>query len=63
MAEEEKHKFSGSCACTLMVLNNSLLAINVGDSRAILSTNKGEEVKDISKDHKPSFINEFSRII
>ena len=57
------HKFSGSCACSLMVLNNSLLVVNVGDSRAILSLNRGEEVKDISKDHKPSNINEFSRII
>ena len=36
-----------------MVLNQSLLIFNVGDSRIISSSNKGEDSEELSRDHKP----------
>jgi serine/threonine protein phosphatase PrpC len=36
---------------------------NVGDSRAIMSSNGGQTVQPLSRDHKPSEINEYTRII
>ena len=36
-----------------MVLNQSLLIFNVGDSRIISSSNKGEDSEELSTDHKP----------
>lgn len=33
----------GACVCTLMIMNNSLFFINLGDCRAIISSNKGED--------------------
>ena len=35
---------------------------NVGDSRAVLSSKKGQEILDLSTDHKPSETNERKRI-
>ncbi len=35
---------------------------NLGDSRAIMSLNKGKDIKVISNDHKPSEPDEISRI-
>lgn len=62
-AVENNHKFSGSCATTLVVRNNSLLALNVGDSRIILSKNGGAESSDLTDDHKPEKQSEFSRVV
>lgn len=36
---------------------------NVGDSRALMSANGGQEVIPLSKDHKPSDPDEYNRII
>ena len=36
---------------------------NVGDSRAIMSIDSGKVIVPLSKDHKPSEINECDRII
>jgi len=44
---------SGSCALVLLVIDEIVYIANVGDSRAILSTNMGKNVYPISKDHKP----------
>ena len=38
-------------------------SVNVGDSRAILSYNSGKNVEALSRDHKPSDVNEYNRII
>jgi len=44
---------SGSCAIVLLIIDEIVYIANVGDSRAILSTNMGKNVYPISKDHKP----------
>jgi serine/threonine protein phosphatase PrpC len=44
-------------------LDNMVYAINVGDSRAVLSVNRGKETVALSEDHKPSNENEEKRII
>jgi serine/threonine protein phosphatase PrpC len=36
---------------------------NVGDSRAVMSIDSGKIVIPLSRDHKPSDINEYNRII
>lgn len=55
--------FAGSCACTLIQCNKTLWALNLGDSRCILSKNKGTEVKQLTQDHKPSERSELERIV
>jgi len=63
---------SGSCALSLLVvgkiswfyiLDDKLVFINVGDSRAILSKNKGKELQICTYDHKPQFFSEMKRIL
>lgn len=60
--EYNKH-FAGSCAITLIVINNSLIVVNTGDSRAVLSTKNGSRVIEASSDHKPDKLSELYRII
>ena len=62
LALEKKYHYAGSSANTLMVIGRSLVVINTGDSRAILSLNKGRRVVEASIDHKPDKISEFHRI-
>ena len=45
-----------------MVVNDDIYVINVGDSRAIMSSNIGAECKSMTKDHKPMEPSEFKRI-
>ena len=45
-----------------MTLNDDLIIVNVGDSRAIGSMNGGQVPVDLSNDHKPSEESEFKRI-
>ncbi|CAK84759.1 unnamed protein product (macronuclear) [Paramecium tetraurelia] len=52
---------SGSCAVVVLIVGDSCYVANVGDSRAILSTENGRKVIDLSKDHKPEL--EKERII
>jgi len=54
---------SGSCAVILLITPKMVYCANVGDSRAILSRNFGQEKVSISMDHKPGEPNEKSRII
>lgn len=61
-AGELRKNFSGSCAITLLILNNTLIVINVGDSRAVLSLRGGSSVIEASSDHKPDQISERNRI-
>jgi len=54
--------YSGSCACTLIILERRLVVLNVGDSRCILSMKGGQEVMSMTNDHKPDRISELIRI-
>lgn len=63
IAKHSKHTFAGSCANTLLVINDSLMVINTGDSRTILSSKWGSQIIDGSVDHKPDKLSEFHRII
>jgi hypothetical protein len=44
---------SGSCACVILIINDTLYAVNLGDSRALLSSNSGKTLRQITRDHKP----------
>lgn len=63
MTTKLKHNYSGSCAITLIVINNSLLVVNTGDSRAVISLKHGTSTIEASSDHKPDKLSEFYRII
>lgn len=54
---------SGSCANVALFINNEWYVANVGDSRAILSINRGNIIKIMSVDHKPDSKREKSRIM
>ena len=60
---EQNKPFAGSCACTLIICNNILFTINVGDSRCVLSINNGNECVDATSDHKPEVKSEYERIL
>lgn len=45
---------SGSCACISLIINDTLYAINLGDCRALLSTDSGQTLRQITRDHKPN---------
>ena len=53
---------SGSCLTFVLILDDQCYVANVGDSRAIMSVNRGNEVYYLSKDHKPSDPDEINRI-
>lgn len=61
--DKNDRKYSGSCACTTIVINKTIYGINLGDSRAILSYQHGASVKLLTQDQKPSKQEEFDRII
>ena len=43
---------SGSCALVLLIIDDKIYIANCGDSRAILSMQKGEKIKLLNKIHK-----------
>ena len=45
---------SGSCALVMLIINNVLFAINLGDSRALYSYYTGKYLYQITRDHKPN---------
>lgn len=45
---------SGSCAICILIVGDVCYVANVGDSRAVLSMNGGDQVQALSQDHKPS---------
>lgn len=53
---------SGSCACVILIINDMLYAINLGDSRALLSSDSGQTLRQITRDHKPDDPIEKNRI-
>ena len=54
---------SGSCAITILIVGEVCYVANVGDSRAVLSSKCGQEITALSRDHKPSDMNEYKRIV
>ena len=45
---------SGSCACIILIINDILYAINLGNSRALFSSDSGQHLRQITRDHKPN---------
>ena len=45
---------SGSCALVMLILNDVLYSINLGDSRALYSYDTGKYIYQITRDHKPN---------
>ena len=54
---------SGSCALVCIMTDNKIFMANLGDSRAIMSLNGGNKVKQLTVDHKPNNVKEYERII
>ena len=54
---------SGSCGLILLVFENKIYVANVGDSRCVISLNKGNTRKDVTRDHKPNYPYEKERIL
>ena len=44
---------SGSCANVVMIIDEMIYVINVGDSRAFMSIDGGAQIGVLSRDHKP----------
>ncbi len=59
---ERKHDKSGSCALILLTINDNCYICNVGDSRAVMSQNKGTIRFALTRDHKPNDKMEQKRI-
>jgi len=54
---------NGSCANFVLIVDNECYITNIGDSRAILSYNSGQNVEQLTRDHKPSREDEAVRIL
>lgn len=54
---------SGSCALVILIVENKLYFANLGDSRAVLSSNNGKIVTNLTNDHKPCTPSEQERIL
>lgn len=54
---------SGSCAIVVLIVGEICYTANVGDSRAVLVSHGGQDIVALSRDHKPSDVDEYSRII
>ena len=54
---------SGTCAITLMFIDNWCYVANVGDSRAFMSAEFGTKLYGLSVDHRPTEEGETKRII
>ena len=53
---------SGSCALVMLILNDILYSISLGDSRALYSYDGGKYLYQITRDHKPNDEIEKARI-
>lgn len=53
---------AGSCGLMIMCVDDDIYVINVGDSRAVMSRDCGNEIKALTKDHKPMEPTEYQRI-
>ena len=59
----EESDRSGSCALVALIFDNKIYIANIGDSRAIMSSNGGTKIKALTNDHKPNNPKEFERAI
>ena len=55
--------YSGSCAIIILIINTTCYAINLGDSRAIYSSDGGNRLYQLTRDHKPNDSLEYKRIV
>ena len=46
----------------IMIINNDIYIVNVGDSRAVMSQGQGEYFEPLTIDHKPMEPGEYKRI-
>ena len=53
---------SGSCALILLFVDETLYVANIGDSRAIISDQRGKRICALTRDHKPEDPEERARI-
>ena len=53
---------SGSCAIVALTVGSECYIANVGDSRAVVSSENGNRCFDLSQDHRPNEEKEFYRI-
>jgi serine/threonine protein phosphatase PrpC len=53
---------SGSCAIVVIIIQDMCYVANVGDSRAVLSSEEGRKTYPLSLDHKPGEDGETKRI-
>ena len=60
--QEISYDKSGSCAIIVLIVDKECYIANVGDSRAILSSESGIKIFDLSQDHRPNEEAEFYRI-
>lgn len=54
---------SGASSLSLYFTGNSLISLNLGDSRCVLSSENGKKIADLTNDHRPDRLSEFNRII
>ena len=54
---------SGSCAIEVLIVGDICYAVNLGDSRAVMSSEAGGKIYPLSKDHKPFAEEEMKRIV
>ena len=60
---EENYEFSGSTALTCLIIGNNCFVSHLGDSRALLSIEKGSKVVQLTQDHSLSNESEKNRIL
>lgn len=60
---QSKNDRSGSCSIILLIIDNTCYVANLGDSRAVLSSDNGKKIEALSRDHKPNDENERLRVL
>ena len=54
---------SGACALIMLIIDEHIYIVNIGDSRAIIGIDSGIKVAKLTLDHKPNAPNEEKRIL